>query len=197
MRQWGLDEAQRVLDDVLAGDGRDLGVVGFGLGGDESAGPADHFAPLFADVRGAGLGITIHAGETAGAASVAAAVEVCGATRVGHGVAAAADPAVLGLLRERAVFVELCPGSNLRTGVVADLAVHPWPRFLESGIACCLNTDDRGLFALDLATEYRSAASLHGLGPAAAALMQRQALDAAFCAAPIRDGLRRRLTGGS
>ena len=128
-----------------------------------------------------------------------AAVEACGATRVGHGVTAAADPApaVLALLRERNVFVELCPGSNVRTGVVADLAAHPWPRFLAAGIACCLNTDDRGLFALDLATEYRSAATIQGLDPAAAALMQRQALDAAFCAAPLRDLLRCRLTGTS
>ena len=78
-------------------------------------------APVWAEVAAEGCGVSLHAGEMAGPASVRAAVEVCGATRIGHGTSAPQDPAVMALLAERDVHVELCPGSNVRTGAVADL----------------------------------------------------------------------------
>ncbi len=184
VRQWGVDEARAALDAALR-CGRGLGVVGFGLGGDEAAGPAADFAGLCAEVRAAGLGVSLHAGEVtamgAGARrSVRDAVEACGAARLGHGTAAAGDPDLLALLASRGVFVELCPRSNVLTGAVPDLAAHPVRAFLDAGVPCGLNTDDRGFFGLDLEGEYATVRNELGLTPAEETAMQRQARAAAF-----------------
>ncbi len=167
-RQWPEDEAWRAFE-LAAAAGRSLGVVGFGLGGDEASGPARNFAELFVQVRAEGLGVTIHAGEVtamgreAAADSVRQAVEACGADRIGHGVAAATDPLVMTLLAERGTYVEMCPGSNLQTGAISQLADHPLQRFLAAGIPCGLNPDDRTLFGLDLEGELASARAELGL----------------------------------
>ncbi|HPF69636.1 MAG TPA: adenosine deaminase [Candidatus Krumholzibacteria bacterium] len=184
VRQWGPDEAARAAEAALT-CGRRLGVVGFGLGGDEVAGPAAWFADLFAQVRAAGLGITIHAGEVpamgeAALRSVRDAVEACGAMRLGHATAAAADPGLMAFLAARGVFIEACPRSNVQTGALPDLAAHPLRAFLDAGLGCCLNTDDRGFFGLDLEGEYAAAGAVLGLGPDEAAAMHAAARAAAF-----------------
>ena len=78
---------------------RDKGVVAFGIGGDEARGPAEWFRDVFAFARDGGLQLVCHAGETAGPESIRAALEI-GAERIGHGIAAARDPALLDQLRE-------------------------------------------------------------------------------------------------
>jgi len=167
VRQWGVDEGWRAWEAAHAA-GRGLGVVGFGLGGDEAAGPAADFAAVFASVKEEGYGVTIHAGEItamgpAGCESVRQAVVACGADRIGHGLAAAADPALLALLAERGVCVELCPRSNVATGQLPRLADHPVRAFLEAGVPCCLNTDDRTLFGLNLKDEMAAGGQVLGL----------------------------------
>lgn len=184
VRQWGLDKAWRAWE-AAATCGRDLGVVGFGLGGDETNGPAADFAPLFADVAVEGLGISIHAGEIpsmgdAGRHSVREAVEICGATRIGHGLAAASDPLLLALLAARGVHVEACPRSNLATGAIDRLEDHPLRIFLAAGVPCSLNTDDRGLFGLDLAGEYDAAREAFDLTDVEVETMAASAREAAF-----------------
>ncbi len=162
VRQWGLDQGWRAFEEA-AKAGRALGVVGFGLGGDEATGPARDFAPLFADVHAEGLGVSIHAGEVpamgpvAAADSIRQAVEDCGARRIGHGLAAAGDPLIIALLKARNVFVECCPGSNLCTGALKEYSDHPLQEFLSAGIACGLNPDDRSLFGLSMQEELRQA----------------------------------------
>jgi len=161
VRQWGLDHGWRAFE-AAARAGREYLVVGFGLGGDETSGPARDFAPLFAEARSEGLGISIHAGEVPamgpGAAdSIRQAVLECGAQRIGHGLAGPADPQVMELLKECGVFVELCPGSNLRTGALQQLSEHPLQEFLTAGIPCGLNPDDRSLFDLSMRQELHQA----------------------------------------
>ena len=191
-RQFGVDAAWRALEAAVAA-GPELGVTGFGLGGDEAAGPAADFAAVFAAARAEGLGAAIHAGEADGPESVRAAVELCGATRLGHGVAAAREPGLLDELAARGVFVELCPRSNLATGVVADAASHPLRAVVEAGVPCCLNTDDPAIFGLDLPGEYAWAEARHGLTRDEALRMQRQALAAAFIDGETRERLAARL----
>jgi adenosine deaminase len=203
VRQLGPDAAARVLEAAVAA-GRGLGVVGFGIGGDETAIPATAFAGVCAGAWQAGLGVTIHAGETGGPDAVRDAVLECGATRIGHGIGAVLGPvigwedpagrgpvavraapepdeieATLALLAARRVFVELCPGSNRVTGVLGA-AAYPLRAFLGRGIPCCLNTDDRGLFGLDLRGEYGRAAAAHALSSVEIATMQSQAAAASF-----------------
>jgi len=169
--------------------GRQLGVVGFGLGGDENGGEAARYAKLFAEVKTEGYGVTIHAGENPGMGargrtSVREAVEDCQADRIGHGLAAAYDPQLLALLRARQTFVELCPGSNVVTGGVATWPDFPLMAFVDAGIACALNTDDRTVFAIDLTGEYERASHLLGLSDEQAAAMNQAAAAAAFGQVP-------------
>ena len=189
VRQWGLEAAWPAWE-AAATCGRELGVVGFGLGGDETSVSCGTFAPLFADVRIEGLGVTIHAGEAAGPESVRQAIELCFADRIGHAVSAAADPLVMALLAARRPFLELCPGSNVVTGAIAALKEHPLAAFLEAGLSCCLNTDDRAIFELDLRGEYQRAADTLGLSASAARRMQEQAVAAAFDAGVATEAAR-------
>lgn len=165
--------------------GRELGVVGFGLGGDEAGGPAGRFARLFAEVKAEGFGVSIHAGEVPrlgprARASIREAIDECGADRIGHGLAAAGDPQLLATLAARNIFVELCPGSNVLTGGVRSFADFPLAAFLAAGVPCALNTDDRTMFNLNLNEEYRQATELLGLKPETEAAMQQAAATAAF-----------------
>ena len=167
VRQWGVDAAWRALEAALTA-GREQGVVGFGLGGDEAAALPGSFAAVMAAARAEGLGVTIHAGEVPSMGdraleSVRQAVIVCGAERIGHGLAAAADSEVMALLAAGQVCVELCPGSNVRIGGLAKLMDHPLQEFLAAGIPCCLNTDDRSLLGLTLTGEFERARNELGL----------------------------------
>ncbi|MBK7703445.1 MAG: adenosine deaminase family protein [bacterium] len=178
VRQWGVDAAWKALEAALR-CGPGLGVVAFGVGGDETALPAGDFAPLLAAAAREGFGTTLHAGETGGAASVRDAV-LAGAQRIGHATAAGGAPEVLAMMAGAGVFAELCPGSNVATGAVARFEEHPLRAFLEAGVSCCLNTDDPALFGLSLRGEYARARKLLGLLEVEERWMQQQALAACF-----------------
>jgi len=126
----------------IAADFRDQGVVGFDLAGDEAGYPAQLHRPAFDAARRAGLGITLHAGEAAGAENVRYAVEELGATRIGHGVRSIESEAVLGLLRQRGTLLEVCPTSNIHTRAVAGLAQHPVRALYEREIKISIGDDD-------------------------------------------------------
>jgi aminodeoxyfutalosine deaminase len=138
---------------------RDRGVIGFGLGGLETAVPASVFAKAFAIARDGGLALVPHAGEAAGAGSVR---EVLGydPARIRHGIRAVEDPAVLAEIVDRGIVLDVCPTSNLRTRVVGTLADHPLPLLRAAGVPCTINTDDPAMFGTDLGREYEVAASL-------------------------------------
>ncbi len=141
------------------------GVVGFGIGGDETRGPVHWFRETFGFVRDRGLHLTIHAGETAGPESVRQALEA-GAERIGHGTAAAGEPALLEELARRRIALEVCLTSNAALGVVARLEDHPLPRFLAAGVPITLNTDDPAIFSTTLNREYEKAAETFQLSAA-------------------------------
>ncbi len=160
--------------------GRDRGVVALDLAGDEAGYPGELFVRHFQEAREAGLHTTAHAGEAAGAESVRQAVLGLGAERIGHGIRSIEDPAVLDLLAEREIPLEVCPTSNLHTSTVRDYRSHPLPALLRRGIRCTLNTDDPSISGLDLAHEYRVASEELGLSAAEIRRMQETAVEAAF-----------------
>jgi aminodeoxyfutalosine deaminase len=163
------------------------GVVAFGMGGDELAFPAANFRPAFDLARSEGLRIVCHAGETGGPESIREAVEILGAERIGHGIAAMHDAALAEWLATRRIVLENCLTSNLATGALAkqtgnpgaSLAEHPLGKFLESGSLVTLSTDDPGMFHTDLLTEYSRAASL-GLSNLQLLQLAEQSFNAAF-----------------
>jgi adenosine deaminase len=169
--------------------GRERGVVALDLAGDEAGYPGELFVRHFQEAREAGLHTIAHAGEAAGAESVRQAVLGLGAERIGHGIRAIEDPAVLDLLAERRIPLEVCPTSNLHTSTVPDYRSHPLPALLRRGVRCTLNTDDPSISGLDLAHEYRVASEELGLSAAEIRRLQETAVEAAFLTPEERAGL--------
>jgi adenosine deaminase/aminodeoxyfutalosine deaminase len=159
VRQFGQEHVMAVAK--LAAERVDRGVAAFGIGGSEERGPAEWFADAFAFARSAGLHLHAHAGESMGPESVWAALAL-GAERIGHGIAAIRDAALLCHLRERDIPLEICITSNLVTGVVARLEDHPIRRLFDAGVPIVLNSDDPAMFGCSLTDEYRLAASAFG-----------------------------------
>lgn len=137
---------------------RERGVVGLGIGG--PAYTCEPFTRAFALVREGGLGSVPHAGEVDGAGSVRAALEELHADRIRHGIRAVEDTGLLAELAGRGTVLDVCPLSNLRTGVVPSLAAHPLPQLVAAGVHCSISTDDPALFDTDLTRDYEAAASL-------------------------------------
>lgn len=156
------------------------GVVAIDLAGDEAGFPGTRFVRHFQRARAAGLRVTVHAGEADGPASVRQAVEQLGAERIGHGVRAVEDPAVVRLLLERGIALEQCPTSNVQTSTVPSYAAHPLPHLLRQGLCVTLASDDPGISAIDLPHEYRVARDQLGLAPVELRTLQQNGLDAAF-----------------
>lgn len=150
------------------------------LAGDELGWPAALFRPHFDRGRDAGLAVTVHAGEAAGPESVWSAIRDLGATRIGHGVRAAEDPALLEYLGEHGIGLEMNLTSNVQTATVASYAAHPLKRYLDLGLRATINTDDPVISGIDLAHEFNVAAPAAGLSPADIALAQRHARDLAY-----------------
>ena len=187
-RNFGVESAMRTAQ--LAVDLRDLGVIGIGLGGDEAHYPAELFAGCFAFAREHGLHCVAHAGESAGAQSVRAAVEVLQAERIGHGIRALEDRAVVDLLVERKIPLEICPTSNFRTGVVMGEAPHPLVELDEAGCVVTIDADDPAIFKTSITEELEYVAEI--AGDDAPARFMRNAVEASFADEETKARLRRR-----
>jgi adenosine deaminase len=131
------------------------GLVGLDLAGNEAEFPIQPFTGIFREAQQAGLCITVHAGEWAGATSVRSALEVLNAERIGHGVRILEDEAVVTLARERGATFEVCVTSNYQSGVVSSLKAHPLLEMMESGLNVTLATDDPSISQITLGDEYR------------------------------------------
>jgi len=135
---------------------KDQGVIGIGIGGSEGKFPPEPFEPVYRQARRLGFRTNAHAGEAAGAESIWGAIERLHVERIGHGTRAHEDPSLLEYLVETKTPLEMCPISNLRTGVVDKLAVHPIRQYFDQGISVTVNTDDPKMFGTSLAKEYQS-----------------------------------------
>jgi len=171
----------------LAGSTVDLAVrlglryfCGLDIAGDEVSNAARPFARLFAAAKQAGMGLTVHAGEACGAGNVREAITVMGADRIGHGVHAAQDTAVMRLLAEQNILLELCLTSNVYTGAVSSAGKHPIRRLMENGVPVSINTDDPAMFGITLTDDYVLAVSELGFSARELNKINRDALEHAF-----------------
>jgi aminodeoxyfutalosine deaminase len=177
VRQFGAEKASSVVD--LAIQFRDRGVVAFGIGGDERAGPPEWFEEVYARAGEHGLHRTAHAGESAGPESIWGALNLK-VERIGHGLTAGQDPELMEELAERQIPIEICVTSNLRTGCCAELAQHPVQRYFDEGLMLTLNSDDPAMFRTSLVEEYALVQETFGFTDEHLRELARNSFEASF-----------------
>jgi aminodeoxyfutalosine deaminase len=120
-------------------------------------------------------------------------VELLGAERIGHGLTAIRDANVMALLRGRRIPVEVCPSSNVSTGLIARFEDHPLPKFLEAGLVVTLNSDDPAMFGTSLQAEFLKAARSFGFSRETLAGLSRNAVHASFLSEDEKQKLQEQL----
>lgn len=152
VRDFGPVTASEVLDEVS--ELHSLGVIGIGIGGAEHNHPPELFTKVYQTARERGLHTTIHAGEAAGADSVWAAINSLEVDRIGHGTRSIEDEKLMKHLADTQLPIEMCPLSNVATGVVSSLANHPIRQFFDKGVMVTVNSDDPAMFGNSLSQDY-------------------------------------------
>jgi len=166
----------------------DGGAVAVDLAGAEALYPTSDYKALFDEVRRRKLPYTIHAGEADGPQSVRSAIEF-GTKRIGHGVRSFEDPEVVNMIREKGIFLEMCPTSNRQTHAIPDMSKYPLVDFVRSGIRVTVNTDDMGVEGTTLADEFRYLKQTFGLTEDEAKITLRNSVEAAFTTDQVRKDL--------
>ena len=168
-------------------------IVGFGIAGDEAKGKPRDFAWSFDLAREAGLRLTAHAGEWGGPQSVKDALDDLKVERIGHGVRAIEDLALVDRLAESGVVLEVCPGSNVTLGLYPRWDRHPIQKLRERGVKVTVSTDDPPFFHTTMTREYAELERAFGWDEADFLEISTTALDAAFCDADTKTRIAARL----
>lgn len=152
-RTYGVENAEQNLALIL--DNLNDSIIGIGLGGAESQGPAEIFSSVFKKAKAKGLKVVAHAGEDVDASSIWNSINLLKAQRIGHGISAKDDPELIEYLKKTRIPLEICPTSNVFTRkYIQRLEDHPIRQFYDNGINVTLNTDDPTLFNIELVEEY-------------------------------------------
>ena len=167
----------------------EAGIVGITIGGSEHAHPPAPFADVYRTARRAGLRTSAHAGEAAGPGSVRDAIDVLEVDRVDHGVRAVEDTELLTRLVESRIPLEVCPTSNVRTGVVPSWEAHPVQELIRAGANVTISTDDPAMFDCDLAGEYLSLHDRYGLSLESLKALAGNAVEASWAPRRLKDRL--------
>jgi adenosine deaminase len=172
------------------------GVIGFDLAGAELGHPPADHAAAFAAARDAGLGLTCHAGEADVGARVLEAAAL-GATRIGHGIHIATDPALMQQARVLGLHFEVCPSSNLHTGAAASLAAHPIRAMAAAGLSLSVSTDNRLMSGVSLSGELQTVHQALGVCLTTLQAMQTAAAAASFMPPSVRAAAQAALSGAT
>jgi aminodeoxyfutalosine deaminase len=181
----GPQAGEQTLDIALRQ--RPDGLISFGLGGPEV--PRAGFQAFFDAARAEGLRSAPHAGETTNAQTMWDAINLLGAERIGHGIRAVQDPALLEHLASTGIPLEVCPTSNVCTRAVASIEEHPLPELVAAGVQVSINSDDPPMFSTTLNNEYLVAARLLALSTAGVADLARAAVRHSFAPAGFKTAL--------
>jgi adenosine deaminase len=184
-RQFGAAAAMEVVN--VAKRCASKSIVAFGIGGDELIVETGQFRAVYDRAAEIGLHRLMHAGEVGGPEKIREAVELLGVERIGHGIAAVRDPALMDLLAQRRIPLEICPQSNMCTAALAKqlqranarVEDHPLPQLLRHGIPVVLSTDDPAMFQTTLIEEYERAARM-GLNSVELTRLAEMSCDHAF-----------------
>ena len=170
-------------------------IVGFGIAGDEQSGKPADFTWAFDCAREAGLRLTAHAGEWGGPESVRDALDALKVERIGHGVRAIEDGALVDRLAEDGIVLEVCPGSNIALGLYPNWGAHPIARLKERGVTVTVSTDDPPFFHTTMTREYDELAETFDWDETVLNGIARDSAQAAFCDDQTRETVLKRLEG--
>ena len=191
LRHLGPDKAKPVARCAAETVGDYL--VGFGMAGAELMGRPGDFAYAFDMAREAGLHLTCHAGEWGGPDMVADTLRDLRPSRIGHGINAVRDDALVDRLAEDGVVLEVCPGSNVVLKAVTSWTAHPIAKLRERGVKVTVSTDDPPFFHTTMTREFEMLHRTFGWDEGDFAELNQTALDAAFCDADTKAALAKRL----
>jgi adenosine deaminase len=191
IRHFGPEKARKAAR--CAAETKGNFICGFGIAGDEKIGVPSDYLWSFDCAREAGLRLTAHAGEWGGPNSVRDAVRDLGVERIGHGVRAIEDLALVDELAEKGIVLEVCPGSNVALGLYPSFRDHPIARLDKRGVKVTISTDDPPFFHTTMTREYEMLHRAFDWDEAEFARLNRQALDAAFCDADTKKKIANRL----
>ncbi len=191
IRHFGPEKAKPIA--VCAAETHGRFIRGFGIAGDEKVGKPSDFTWAFDCAREAGMHLTAHAGEWGGAQSVKDALEAFAPARIGHGVEAIYDDALVDHLAETGVVLEVCPGSNVTLGVFPSWSDHPIERLRDRGVKVTVSTDDPPFFHTDMTKEYENLNRTFGWDETVFEEVTQTALAAAFCDEDTRSAIAKQL----
>ncbi len=151
---------------------RDEGVAGFDIAGPEDGFPPTDHLEAFEIIQRENFHLTIHAGEAFGLPSIWEAIQFCHAERLGHGVRIVDDLTRDGdtwrlgrlaqFVRDRRIPLEVCPTSNVHTGIASSVATHPIERLRQLRFRVTVNTDNRLMSGISLSSEFAAGAQAFG-----------------------------------
>ncbi len=170
-------------------------VVGLSIDGNEAVAgrTGERFAEAFAMARDGGLRRTVHAGESSGPEGVYDAVLLLGAERIDHGVRVIEDPAVVALVADRGVPLDVCPHSNVLLGLYPTRSQHPIDALRRAGVRVSINTDDPAIFDCRIDEEYVANAETFGWDAEVVRDIARTSIEASFADDDLKAGLLREL----
>ncbi|WP_342078557.1 adenosine deaminase [Yoonia sp. SS1-5] len=168
-------------------------ITGYGMAGGEMVGRPADYTYSFDMAREAGMPLTCHAGEWGGPSMVAETLTHLKVARVGHGIGAIEDPALVSEIAEKEIVLEVCPGSNVVLNAVPGWAQHPIVKLRDAGVPVTVSTDDPPFFHTTMSDEYNMLARTFGWGEADFAAINQTALAAAFCDDATRARVAKRL----
>lgn len=171
---------QGLLTAQLVEQFRGSRVVALDIAGDEAGFPIDANVPAFRYAIDHGLHRTAHAGEARGADSVWETLREFQPSRIGHGVRSIEDPALVDHIKRERIHLEVCPTSNVQTGISQDFAEHAVDDLYRRGVSLSINTDTRTITNITLTQEYRNLEKHFGWTPADLTACNQAAIDAAF-----------------
>lgn len=191
VRNFGVEHAEEIAG-LVASHPHPM-VVGFGMAGDEAYGRVSDYKRAFEIAGAAGLGLTAHAGEVCGPQNIRETLDILNVTRLGHGVQAVTDAALIDEIKDKGIVLEVCPSSNLAIGLYDTIEAHPVGELVSAGVAVTLNSDDPAFFGAGVADEYALVGAALGYTDAQLLTFTATAIEAAFCDKATKVKLREKL----
>lgn len=190
LRHLSADDAMRTLEQALPHKDR---IVAVGLDSSERGHPPSKFAAVFERARREGFLTVAHAGEEGPPAYIAEALDQLKVARVDHGVRCEEDPDLVARLARERVPLTVCPLSNVKLCVYADIGQHNIGRLLERGLCVTVNSDDPAYFGGYVADNYLAVQRGLGLTRGQISVLAANSIEASFLPPAQKQALRARL----